>query len=343
MKDDGVYVELIAKYLSGNLGPEEKEALFAWVKASDANRTFFEEMVQVWGMTEQLEPSLPAVDLDDEWAQIQQRLQVGPVKMPSTSGKTVRLSIRFALARVAAVLLLALAALWWYYRPVIGGEWTTIETALHEEREVTLPDGSRVWLNERTRLSYRTNFDQRHIQLSGEAFFKVERDESRPFVIYGGDTRTEVLGTSFNLRAYPEEKMVELTVKTGLVAFSEQKGFVKESVELPAGNSGLFDQGSGELTVASQEISNADAWHTGRLEFHDQSLAEVKDALERYFGTEILVENPAILECPYTGQFQQPELDQVLSVLSYLFDLQVEKMEEGVLLRGIGCVGQELE
>ena len=118
---------------------------------------------------------------------------------------------------VAAAIAVLLVASWWIFLRERTPDTFAISTQTNESRSITLPDESKVVLNENSTLSYHYAGDIRKVVLSGEAFFDVAKDPRHPFVIQSEDVETKVLGTSFNIRAYPDEGKVKVSVKTGRV------------------------------------------------------------------------------------------------------------------------------
>ena len=183
--------------------------------------------------------------------------------------------------------------------------------------------------------------------MEGEAFFEVEHlSEDHPFEIMSGDTKTTVLGTSFNVRAYPEEQRVEVTVETGKVAFESLKAKEKKNAEGPAevkkvllnkGDSGLFDKVERSIIRKEEKIENANSWKTGQLTFSNTELRDVKEALERYFDIKISTSDEKILNCHFTGVYQKPELEQILEVLKFSLDIEIEERQNEFTLKGEGC------
>ncbi len=341
------YSELIAKYLAGEITPGEEQELFAWTEADAANQKFFDETVEIWSLTEGAAATPFETDLTKAWANIEAGIETSTATKPQnlktsepqnhTSAKIIPLSkIIWRWSAAAAILLLAAAGLWWVNRGVEAPQFVEIQTFDKEKKEIVLPDSSHVWLNENSKLVYDQKFEQRRVTLEGEAFFEVERLVERPFEILSGDATTTVLGTSFNVRAYPAEEKIEVTVKTGKVALAVTKQ-AEKYVTLEAGESGVFDKKEEKVAVAEAEIANADAWKTDRLDFDEALVKDIIQALERYFNVEIEVSDPRILACHYSANFSQPALPAALENLAFGLGLQIEKTDGGYLLSGEGC------
>lgn len=333
------YSELTAKYLAGQTATAEEQELFAWTEADPANQKFFEELSATWAITEGASASPFDADLDSAWAKVENGVSGTATPMAQNPApKIVRLSKIVRRWSVAAAILFAVASVtWWLNRAPELPQLVEVQTFDHERKEIMLPDSSHVWLNENSRLAYDPRFVQRHVTLEGEAFFEVERLVERPFEIASGGATTTVLGTSFNVRAYAAEEKIEVTVRTGKVALAVTKH--KESpVFLTPGETGVFDKKEEKVAVTTKEVENADAWKTLKLSFDDEKLAQVIGSLERYFDVRITVSDPALLECPYTSTFEQPDLDAVLTVIGSTIGFEFSKTQGQYLLTGKGCL-----
>ncbi|MCF8248176.1 MAG: FecR domain-containing protein [Saprospiraceae bacterium] len=332
------YSALAAKYLAGQASPVEEKNLFAWADANADHQKLFEDWTETWALTEGAASSPFDTDLGAAWAKVDAAIsEESPRATERPAPKIVSLSKMMRRWSVAAAILFAVAAAtWWFNRQPAQPQLVEVQTFDHEKKQITLPDSSHVWLNENSKLAYNPRFEQRHVMLEGEAFFEVERLVERPFEIVSGSATTTVLGTSFNVRAYAAEEKIEVTVKTGKVALASN--IAKHSpVLLAPGETGVFDKKEEKVEVAVHEEENADAWKTQQLRYDDEKMAQVIASLERYFGVEIKVSDPSLLECPYTSSFQQPDLESILTVIGSTIGFEFSKTGGRYLLTGKGC------
>lgn len=239
--------------------------------------------------------------------------------------------------RIAAILVLAIG-LGYYFK--LGQESPLISytTAVGEQLTVTLPDNSTVWLNENSSLivSDQFNVDARNVQLNGEGFFEISRDEGKPFIITNALTQVEVLGTSFNVEAYPEMPNVQVDVATGIVAFSEISEKEKRII-LKKGMRGIFDKNSKSLESGISTNANFLSWKTKKLEFKDAALSQVVQDLEEYFGVKIKIANTDLNGCRFTSSFEDPSIEDVLEILTITLDISFKKVDAGYIIDGRGC------
>jgi transmembrane sensor len=337
-----VYIESIGKYLSGNINPAEEAALMQWVRAAEANKKFFDEMVQLWNLSEDYVEPVFEADIQTAWHSLEQKIgHLEQGDKPSAGGNISRLGFFKRSWRYAAAILLLIGVSYWAFN---GGNDQEASNQLVEEvtgqgeqRQLMLPDSSTVVLNENSSLAYATDFEERKVMLSGEAFFEVTKRAGKKFTIYTNETATTVLGTSFNVRAYPEEAKVEVTVSTGKVALSkkakaEASTEVEGQLELEAGQSGVYDKSEGELDIAV--VPNANAWKTKELSFDNIQLAYLAESLERYFDVKITFEDDQLMNCRYLGRFPNPTLEEVITALEFTMDLKIEEKSGQYLITG---------
>ncbi len=317
----------IAAYLSGNLSASDREALLAWVEEHADHRAYFDEAVSIWALAQQYEPAI-SVDAESAWQRMDARLP--PAKVVALPRRRIA-DKWFGIA--ASLLFLLSLGYWWAF----SDRMVTVDTVADERRHIELPDGSQVWLNASSQLTYSARFLERTLTLSGEAFFEVVRDTLHPFVIFTGQATTRVLGTSFNVRAYPTDETVAVTVSTGKVLLQDETD-PTDKVDLTPGQTGVYLKAEEKVVAAPQPLTNATAWKERRLSFRDTPLEQVIPALENYFGRDISLANTALRQCTIVGDYSNPTLAEVLQAFAFSLDLQVDSTAGGVIvLQGEGC------
>ena len=157
-------------------------------------------------------------------------------------------------------------------------------------------------------------------------FFEVAKDASRPFIIETARTKVEVLGTSFNVRAYGAENFTEVTVESGQVKFGAAAQ--AKSLLLEAYDKGVYDHQTGELSQNKSANLNESAWQSNKLRFNETKMRTVIADLERHFNVEIKVENSVILDCPYTSTLPGNDIETILEVMATTFQWQKKQVDE---------------
>jgi ferric-dicitrate binding protein FerR (iron transport regulator) len=172
--------------------------------------------------------------------------------------------------------------------------------------------------------------------LTGEAFFDVRKSNGKTFTIFSGNTKTQVLGTSFTVRSYGKEGRTEVQVLTGKVAFSTKENPQQNQVLLTPGFKA--EMKSGKQIVKSQiDDPNFLAWKDNRLTFNNTRMDKVIRTLEKYFGVPIEVTDERMLQCRFTGTFEQPTLQEIVDVLVVSVDLTYTRNNEQYIFSGRGC------
>jgi ferric-dicitrate binding protein FerR (iron transport regulator) len=184
-------------------------------------------------------------------------------------------------------------------------------------------------MNANTRIDYPEKFSTtiRKVKLSGEAFFQVTRDTLHPFIIETENASVEVLGTSFNVSAYPVSGLVEVNVKTGKVKLTQRtngKSNQKTAI-LPAGERGWLKINSGEVGHAEELATNYSAWITKEISFQRTPLTQAFSVLENTYHVTIKMDNPEIGKILYTANFANLKLEYIIEVIARTHNLKVKR------------------
>jgi transmembrane sensor len=315
--------ELIASALQGELSPEEDLRLRQWLDLSGSNRQKYDQVWQIWkdGMADYV--LYREADAVKGWEALQQR--IGPLRTGTGNtglaaiGKRAPLIRR--LAAIAAVLILAAGAGWWY----ISGRSAPIlyETALNEQKKISLPDGSTVVISPQTSIHVARNYNKagRTVILSaGEAHFDVAHQEQQPFMVDMDAASVKDIGTSFTVQKTKDS--IKVMVSGGKVAFIKKE--TGESREISAGNSLCFyiaQHRFGEISATDTANSG-----TGSLRFDNSPLSEVIAILQKQSGKRILLNDTAIAQKRLTVHLDGESFDNDLKIICASLNLEyVEK------------------
>ena len=241
---------------------------------------------------------------------------------------TMRLAATIALLIAAAIVLVL--------NPVSSGDVQSVKmlvakTEPGQKRTIKLSDGTTVMLNAGSSLVYPELFSDssRMVTLFGEAFFDVEKDPSRPFEIESNNLITRVLGTSFNVRSYPEEATVSVAVMTGRVEVKGETG--KSEILLPE-DMGIFDVETGAIEKSHFDETSWIGWTKGILVFDNQTLPEIFKELENWYGVKIEVQKGMKLEGRYSGQYLNKSLEVILEGISYTSHFKYSINQKTILI-----------
>lgn len=206
-------------------------------------------------------------------------------------------------------------------------------------KQLLLPDGTKVWLNADSRLSY-NNFTKdtkmRSVSLEGEAYFDVAKDKNRPFIIQTEKISIRVLGTAFNVKAYPNEPKTETTLIQGAIELSvnerpEEKILLKPNEKVALVDSKMLAEGKkstnnltltignlSKIHVDNEEYIQETSWTTNKLVFKDETMEELIPKLERWYNVSIHLESPKIKRYRYTATITKENINQVLNAMQLI-------------------------
>jgi len=303
--------EELASALSGE--KEGKSELLDRFLADDGNNT--QELWEKLGkMNDEKE-----INVDKAWDKVYSRINESGYMTTKTPARIIRMRNRFIKIAAAAMILLSIGTVTLYF--VTMNKQIVVTTANDQKNlKVSLPDGSDIFLNRNTELIYRANFGKsgRHVALSGEAFFEISPDPSKPFTANAGKASIEVLGTSFNIITNNPDSAVEVYVETGKVMLSDNTK--TQNIVLDPGYVGTMDTKlSGKIL---NENPNYISWKTGKLVFDRQRLEIVFKDLKRVYDMNIIADDPAILDETWTSSVDNQSQDTIIRLICASFNLR---------------------
>jgi len=190
--------------------------------------------------------------------------------------------------------------------------------------EKVLPDGSTVWINKQSQLSFPATFSakERVVQLKGEAFFKVAKNPGQPFVVQLPNSQVKVLGTAFNVRAYPEETTTIVEVAEGKVAFKT----VTTQTILKANDKITLNNSDATLSDIQALDWTTTAWKAKQLNFEDKPINEVANYLKTNFGVELDFDEEKLGDCPFYATLVKNTPEAILKQVDLAFPSKLKKV-----------------
>ncbi len=209
----------------------------------------------------------------------------------------------------------------------VGQEIKMIERANPAGRNstITLPDGTRIRLNAASTLIFPEVFSAktRQVSLIGEAFFQVAKDPSKPFIIHTGRFSTTVLGTSFNINAYPSTDEIKVAVVTGKVFVEDMEGTgARKSLTITPEEMAVFNKGSGDLSSHAYDYLKEIAWKDNIIHFENADMEAIIDKLAKWYGVTFILNKHIPSKKDYTATYDNKSLEEVLQGLSFAFDFE---------------------
>lgn len=304
-----------ARLLSGEITDEEKQVLQEKIN-DPAEKAEFEKLQSVW------ENYAPAEEHSAQqiWKLTARKLDF------EQEPKQFKLTNWMKYA--AAALVILSVGLNFYFLATNGSsknDWVEYTTKKGEVKQITLSDGSSVWLNSESILLCHDKFgkDARNVFLIGEAFFKVTKNPKAPFSVNTSDMTVRVLGTSFSVSNYNNDPFVSACLEEGRVQIIS-KGKNIAPVYLSPNDQAELKKSDGTLTINNQEQIIA-PWREGRFRFHNSSLILIAHQLERKFDCEFIFVDQAAEDLRFTGDFENENLDEILDFLNKAHSFKLKK------------------
>lgn len=308
--------ELISAYLSGEITPESLAALQAWADASPENRRYFNQQRELWFAAVAADKSL-VFDAGKAFTRFRNTV-MKPAKSP-----------RFVLFRnpawrvAASVAVLVVVSLLFFRM----GEQNlsrqlslvTVEAPQGSRTRLLLNDGSVVWLNAGSSITYSQKFGvaDRDIRIDGEGYFEVQKNEKLPFRVLTEDVQLTVLGTKFNFCNFAEDEEASITLLEGKVSFTATRDAEKLRYLNPDQRV-VLNKKTGMLTISDVKANRAAEWTQGYLCFEDDLLPDITRRLERSYNVNIIIVDDTLDTYRFYGDFRRTELsvEKVLEMLS---------------------------
>jgi ferric-dicitrate binding protein FerR (iron transport regulator) len=314
--------EQIEKYFAGELNGAEKLALLKGVAADPEMKKLYIRYKNISGL-------LSFSDKPDD----REEGRLGYGRFLGRLGRQKAYRLVGRCLRYAAVGALLVGATYWATirsvdKPLSANTVNTLYVPAGQRVKVTLPDGTEVWMNAKTTLSYPAIFgdSERRVEVDGEAFFDIAKDAERPFIVSTRNVDMQALGTKFNVYSYSNEPFVRASLLEGKLKVYRSHAASK-SVLLEANE---------EVTVHGErmektKIAHADyfLWKDGIYSFHNELLIDMLKKLELYYDVKIVVKDPSIYKWEYTGKFRQRDgIDEIIRMIRKIHRFGVEKDEE---------------
>jgi ferric-dicitrate binding protein FerR (iron transport regulator) len=321
--------DLIGKYLSREASAEEIQFVEDWVAESDSNKKYFVHLKLIFARAASVKEA-QQFDADAAWLKVK-------AKLHTPQAKTVAFTPQFNISlywKVAASILIVFGLSYLTYQTFTPA--SVIEVVADSKTESdTLPDGSSVFLNKETKLAY--EFDPKEkthiVKLKGEAYFNINKKKTEDkFIIRVDELFIKDIGTSFNVKAYPESNTVEVVVEEGEVMFYTD---ADSGVYLKAGGKGVYDKTTKKFSVDEPE-ANTTAYKTKFFIFSDTNLSTVVETVNQVYDKKIKIPDN-LKNCRLTASFNNEGMDEIAAVIAETFSLDLKTSGGELILEGPGC------
>jgi transmembrane sensor len=350
--------DTIIDFLTGRLSSSENEELINWINQDDEHKRIFDEYRDVWQTCEK-NSEYAGYDENEAWNKMRPQLTSEPtaIKARTTPGwlKYAAIFIVVLAICISGYILLK------PYQGTNNVSYQEVSVPFGSRTRIQLPDGSEVWLNAGSYLQYSNRFNthEREIYFAGEGYFDITHHKNIPFTLITPGAKIEVVGTSFNVKAYPDEYIIQTTVVRGIVKVfpnsdAKNKGSeiilnTKEQLSLQK-NSNHTITAYNKKNIATPQINtnviviktghieqnvNTElftSWREGKLIIKRENLGSLIVKLERRYNVKIQFTEPDIKDYVFSGILEDETLEQVLKVLCLTSPIQYKIEKDNIVL-----------
>ena len=299
----------LSKFFAGELSSEEKTSLLASFHADEDLLDEAAKLKNSWATAQLAEAAGDRKKARKEWKYFH----------ANTNRHKYFVLSRWNVAVVAALVgFIFVAALFFNIRQPADVKiaYHTLFVPAGQYAQLTLADGSEIWLNSRSKLTYpeRFTFATREVQLEGEGLFKVAADSQRPFVVKTETLNVIATGTQFNVSAYPDDDFVATTLVEGVVKLLSTDKQINFAME--AGQIAFFDKSTREVTAQNADVNMQTSWINGEYQFRAMTLENIVKRIERNFDVSFVFHNDALRQRQFTGTFNNRQsVETILRVI----------------------------
>jgi ferric-dicitrate binding protein FerR (iron transport regulator) len=320
---------LLDRYLKGETSTEENELVERWLEENGRPDTNWQALGQAG--KEQW--------LSQVFGEIKNTIRSDEVNVLKLPQRKLRLWRNLAAAAAIAAIFIGLYLEW----PVLQNrlhpaQLVVLNVPVNQKKQITLADGSQVWVNAGSELKYPKSFTgkTREVSLSGEAYFDIQHDAAKPFIIHTGNVLTTVLGTAFNIKENQNNHTIEVTVTRGKVSVANG---AKLLGVLTPNQQISFNISKDEVVKETVDIKQVIAWQQSDLHFEDVTFADAIIQLQQRFNVKISFGNEKLKNCRFTGTSLNGEnLDKILKVICAFNHAAYQTQQDGsILIEGPGC------
>ena len=343
MSEEERIYEIIAKEFAGEISDLERFQLEAWKKQSSLNQRTYLTLKRAWNKNsiitnrdreEKLFQKIISGIKEDDSA-------VKQIHLYSKTGPRKKSYWKYA---IAAAIMIMISSAWLVQKMQVNDNpQEVVPNVVYIEKtnpngqksNIHLSDGTVIIMNAGSRIKYPAVFakDKRVIELEGEAFFTVASDRERPFTVLSGTLSTTALGTAFNIKAFPDEERMKISLAEGKVVVDRINHPDEESYFLHPGESIEYNKQNRNITKTRFSPESEFAWKEGIISFKKASFEEIVHTLERWYGVKFIVQRKKVIKKGFTGSFKKKSLEEVLKGISFSSDFQYQIKDKTVIIR----------
>ncbi|MCF8227111.1 MAG: DUF4974 domain-containing protein [Bacteroidales bacterium] len=331
MKTTKRNIDLISGFLKNELSENDRKELFHWVRQKPENRKYFDQLRDIWDAAH-LKEYKNIYNRKEGWNSLHELIRQDERIARQKTFRIIRNVFRYA-----AVVIVTIASVYFFVsrnpQLVFSENLNQISVPFGEKTSVFLSDSTKVTLNAGSTLSYDNSFDYRNrkVYLRGEAFFEVSKNSSKPFIVNVDGLNVQVLGTKFNVKAYPDEHLVETILIEGSVQLEIEES--NKLLVMRPNEYVVYNKNTRQLTSSFEDpVELQVLWKDDVLAFRNKSLEMIARELERSYDRKIVFVDETLKNFHYSGKFITDDINEVLTTISKLSPMTYEIKNDSIFL-----------
>ena len=320
---------ILIDYLKGLLNHDDRDKVEAWYNIAPENKKKLEDLYFLLFVSDRID-AVQNIDENKSFIKFKKSLQ--------KSAKVTKVSALRKATAIAAIFigLLFMGSSITLYFLDKNPQQIIVATQLGERAKVTLPDGTKVWLNASSNIEYSKSIfsRQREVTLNGEGYFEVSSKKYSPFIVSNKTSKIKVLGTKFNVKCNEDENFISASLLEGSILFSEEQ--VALEVILKPGEEIIYDRIKNDYILQTiKSDDDAIGWLDGKIIFNNSTLAEIAKELERHYNVRISFADDKVSKERFNADFETPDnIYQIVSILARTnkFDYTFQKSNRKIVI-----------
>lgn len=325
--------DLIIKYLNETATRQEKQQLLEWLKSGEDNKVLFRDIQKIWLNSNSV------FQKESEVSKAYDRFKENVDAYERRRKTTFRLPLFRTVA--AASVLIALFSLGSFFM----GKYLATPTEIQAEvinnvimgkdskGSITLPDGTEVWLNSESKLTYPENFSKeaRIVKLEGEGYFDVVKNPKIPFYVETNEMRVNVLGTQFDMKNYPNRMSMETTLLSGKVEVHFKD--MTTGIILKPNQKISINKTSGKHEIKELDAKDQILWINDQLAFSNEKLSDILQGIGFWYGLDVITEGKVDLNQRLSFTIRRETKEEIFNLLSLIAPIKYEIQTERIIVR----------
>ncbi|MBD8346708.1 FecR family protein [Dysgonomonas sp. HGC4] len=321
MNNKQIPYDILARHIRQECTDDEQRYIENWISSSDDNKKLFEQLLHEWEYIYDSPEKIVYPDRNNIWDNIQTQLFASVAEASYSKKlliKVCSVAAMIALIIGAATTLIIKSAA---DSSFLAESITTIETMQGQKMQMTLPDGTQVWLNSESKLTYSAAFNKssREVNLEGEAFFDVKKNEKKKFIVKASNINVEVKGTAFDVSAYSADENIIVSLLRGKVGIVSKDG--KHLTDLESNEMVVVSKKDLQYSLYKSDAETHRAWIENELIFYNSDIHQVAKKLERWYGINITLINPDEKQ-KYTFSVKTESLRELLELFNKITPIE---------------------